>query len=593
LLHLSVRPRLYLFNNYFLETYMSFFSHINGGGISAVHPPGNEPRDMRTGRLLKDFTAHQLDVIYEHSPHLRELGIVPRDQYKHPEPEMRGTWNGPVIKRLKNGAENPENRGQTPPKPAETPEKQAETSPENRSQGVKTRERLSTWAERVICLPSGVASEPGRIKLHPYQRAICDAIGDPNIERISVLKSARIGFTTILIGGIAHFIVRDPSPQLVVLPTMSDCRDFMITDIESVFADSSEITDYLPMPHPGRSDRNTLTHRLYEGGSLKMVHAGAPRNFRRVSARVLYIDEIDACSQNMQEGDVTALAIQRTMTWPNRKLIFGGTPLDTQTSTIARLYNESNQQVWEVPCPSCGAFHELDWQAIRWPENRPEEAAWCCPSCEEHIPEKHKWQMTKQGIWTTKNPQAGRRHVGFKINSLSSMLPNAAWGKLAAEFLLSKDDPALHRVFVNTVLGLPYQEAGDEIDEDALKDRAEPFSLDDVPAEVLWLSAGIDMADDRAEVVICGWSKNECYVLAHEVVWSNDGIDDDFFWRQLDQLLRRTYKHPSGGSMKLDAVCIDGGDGGHLDLVSNFTKKRSGRRIMCTKGVGGFARPAI
>jgi phage terminase large subunit GpA-like protein len=204
-----------------------------------------------------------------------------------------------------------------------------------------------------------------------------------------------------------------------------------------------------------------------------------------VSARVLLIDEIDACSQNLQEGDITALAIQRTMTWPNRKIICGGTPLDTQTSTIARHYHESNQQVWEVPCPSCGTFHELEWQGIRWPENRPEEAAWCCPSCEELIPEKFKGGMTRKGIWTPKNPQAGKRHVGFKINSLSSMLPNAAWGKLAGEYLLAKDDPALHRVFVNAVLGLPYQEAGDEIDENALKNRSEPFSLDELPAEVL------------------------------------------------------------------------------------------------------------
>jgi phage terminase large subunit GpA-like protein len=93
--------------------------------------------------------------------------------------------------------------------------------------------------------------------------------------------------------------------------------------------------------------------------------------------------------------------------------------------------------------------------------------------------------MTRKGIWTPKNPQAGKRHVGFKINSLSSMLPNAAWGKLAGEYLLAKDDPALHRVFVNAVLGLPYQEAGDEIDENALKNRSEPFSLDELPAEVL------------------------------------------------------------------------------------------------------------
>ena len=86
---------------------MTFFNHINGGGISAVHPPGNEPRDVRTGRLLKDFTAHQLDVIYEHSPHLSELGIVARDQYKHPEPELRGTWNGSPTVDISKKARDP------------------------------------------------------------------------------------------------------------------------------------------------------------------------------------------------------------------------------------------------------------------------------------------------------------------------------------------------------------------------------------------------------------------------------------------------------------------------------------------------------
>ena len=486
-----------------------------------------------------------------------------------------------MAKPPKNQVETAENEGQSPSNSAQTGEKRASIS----------REKLSNWAERVICLPSAVAAEPGKLKLHPYQRAIADAIADPRVERVSVLKSARVGFSTLLVAGVAHYIVRDPSPILVVMPTMSDSRDFMITDIEGVFADSPDIADCLPMPHPGRSDRNTITHRMFEGGSLKIVHAGAPRNFRRVSSRVLCIDEIDACSQNLQEGDVTSLAIQRTMTWPNRKLVFGGTPLDTQTSTIARLYAESNQQVWEVPCPSCGTFHEIVWESLQWPENRPEEAAWCCPSCEELIPEKHKGAMTRQGVWTAKNPPAGNRHAGFKINSLSSMLPNAAWGKLAAEYLLAKDDPALHRVFVNTVLGLPWQEAGDEVDEEALRNRAEAFSLDEMPAEVLWLTAGIDCADDRLEVVIAGWSKTECYVLAHEVVWG--AIDDDYTWRSLDELLRRQYTHPSGGVLKLDAVCIDGGDGGHLDLVSGFTRKRSARRIMCTKGVAGFSRLAI
>jgi hypothetical protein len=77
---------------------MSFFRHTNAGGISVVIPPGNEPRDPRTGRLLKDLTAGQLAIVYERNPELRKLAIEPAGQRKLPEPELRGSWNGsPII----------------------------------------------------------------------------------------------------------------------------------------------------------------------------------------------------------------------------------------------------------------------------------------------------------------------------------------------------------------------------------------------------------------------------------------------------------------------------------------------------------------
>jgi len=38
---------------------------------------------------------------------------------------------------------------------------------------------LPQWIEANVRQPFGVAVEPGPIKLHPYQRAIADAIADP------------------------------------------------------------------------------------------------------------------------------------------------------------------------------------------------------------------------------------------------------------------------------------------------------------------------------------------------------------------------------------------------------------------------------
>ena len=52
---------------------------------------------------------------------------------------------------------------------------------------------LSRWIEANVRLPAGVTADPGPIKLYPYQRGIADAVADPKIERVSVLKSPRIG----------------------------------------------------------------------------------------------------------------------------------------------------------------------------------------------------------------------------------------------------------------------------------------------------------------------------------------------------------------------------------------------------------------
>ena len=60
------------------------------------------------------------------------------------------------------------------------------------------RLQLSEWIETNIKLPEGVSALPGAIRLYPYQREIADAISDPEIERVTMVKAARLGFTTLL-----------------------------------------------------------------------------------------------------------------------------------------------------------------------------------------------------------------------------------------------------------------------------------------------------------------------------------------------------------------------------------------------------------
>jgi phage terminase large subunit GpA-like protein len=65
---------------------------------------------------------------------------------------------------------------------------------------------LADWIEANVRFPATVSATPGAVRLWAYQRGICDAIDDPAIERVTVIKSARIGYTSLLTGVIASFV---------------------------------------------------------------------------------------------------------------------------------------------------------------------------------------------------------------------------------------------------------------------------------------------------------------------------------------------------------------------------------------------------
>jgi hypothetical protein len=55
---------------------------------------------------------------------------------------------------------------------------------------------LANWIEANVCLADGFVAEPGPMRLYPYQRQIADCLGDESIERVTVLKAARVGYSS-------------------------------------------------------------------------------------------------------------------------------------------------------------------------------------------------------------------------------------------------------------------------------------------------------------------------------------------------------------------------------------------------------------
>jgi phage terminase large subunit GpA-like protein len=308
------------------------------------------------------------------------------------------------------------------------------------------RLNLSQWIEKEIVLPSGMAV-PGRVRLYKYQRGIADAISDPAIERVTVVKSIRIGLTTLITSAIANYIINDPSTIMVVLPTESDARLYMVNTVEKIMEASPALRGVF---EGNESERDTLLSRHFPGGFLLCTAAMAPHNMRGHNIRALFCDEVDGYEVT-NEGSAVNLAIGRTMSYPNRKIVIGSTPKDADTSAVLASYRESDQRVFEICTACCGAFVELEWKHIVWPEGHPEEAKFKCPHCDALLGEEFKAQMVEAGEWRVTRPEI-KGHAGFRVSALVSPLANASWPILARDFLAAKVSPSTLRVFVNQIL---------------------------------------------------------------------------------------------------------------------------------------------
>lgn len=450
---------------------------------------------------------------------------------------------------------------------------------------------LAEWSERYFVLAEGSSARPGRFRLWPYQRGILDAIGDPEIARVSVIKSTRIGYTKCLMAAIGARADMDPCAIILLLPRDEDVRRYAVEEIEPAFAESPRLQGLLSM----RSDaRDTMTTKSFAGGSLKILSARSPSNLRSHDAKVLFCDEVDAMDITA-EGDPVALAERRTMAHPDRKIVLGSTPTDELNSTIYRVYNESDRRVFEVPCPNCGVSFEILFEHILWPKGEPEKAVCCCPHCRAAanaerplesdvfkdrskiiIEERFKTQMVAAGTWLATRPDV-KGHAGFRLNTFISLLHNAKWSILAAEFEKAKRaGPSLMQTFANTVEGRVWKNSLDDLDEKTLADRVEDFSLAKLPPEVLLILAGVDTQDDWWDGVLWGFSETEAFLLSHEQIWGDP--NDSGTKEQLDKWLKQTWMHPNGWRIGIEAAAIDS-QGHRTQAVYDFCRPRLSRRI--------------
>ena len=351
----------------------------------------------------------------------------------------------------------------------------------------------------------------------PYQRGILDVFHDPEIIECVVMGSSQWGKTSVCCVMVAYHIEHEPCPILMIEPTLELADEFSEDRINELIQKTPVLRDLM-------TGRQTIRHKSFPGGSLSMGGANAPTQLAARSIRVLLLDEIDRYPLTLaREGSTIEIARKRTQVYKKRKKIMLTSSPTIKGAPIDQRFELGDKRRFFVPCPRCGHMHTLQWKNIKWENRDPETARFVCPSCDYEIHEPERMGMVAGGKWRATNSDRMDKSIAsfhmWEGYSPFSSLQEIVKSFLSAKKMQREGDSSPMHTWVNTTLGEPRAVVeGEGVDPLSLQMRREVYGTQeaedrgervDVPMEAAFLSAGVDVQDDRLEILVVAWGKGE------------------------------------------------------------------------------------
>lgn len=465
----------------------------------------------------------------------------------------------------------------------------------------------------------------------PYFLGVANAIDDPRVREIVLMKAAQIGWTYFLLGLIFKRIYEagvTPCPIMMLFAKTKDGQSFNNEKLVPAVKASDVMGTLLDV---SRKPGNQWDNKSFVGGFLKIVGSNSPGNVKSTSkVGLAVVEEPDDTTDNVAgQGDAIALLEERLKRYVNSLLLVGGTPAIAGLSKTGERLKESDRAQLPIRCHNCDEFHVLDWANVHWDEDEnqshpvygsalPDTAVYRCPDCGFAWDDNRRKQNIRDtcfDAYRSGDDRAGwvgtaefNGVAGFQdLSELyvcmdGTSLAHVVRDYLKAESAAAKGDENKRRTFINQKLGKEYEFKGDQATAEQLRELCVDYPEMVVPRDTLILTAGVDVQRNpaRLAVIIRAWGRNgksRC-IYWGEMSAHNSTVDPkDGVWGDLDTLLFRQFKTEAGYPLFLSAVSIDASDGFTSDAVYNWVRTRIKRQrrclVMAIKGSSAKTDPEI
>ena len=501
---------------------------------------------------------------------------------------------------------------------------------------------LSQWADEHFYLSAESSYNEGAWETIPFQRAPMNCISNDDIRIIDFIKSARVGYTKMILAALGYFHHHKKRNTLLYQPTDPDAEDFSLTELSPMLRDVKCMTEVFPWGHTSNKYNRTLKKTFI--GSIMDIRGGkSGGNYRRMTKDCVFYDELEAFDRDIDgEGSPLVLGDKRIANALFPKSVRGTTPKDEQGSLIQEEVESADFFFrFYVPCPHCGFSQFLIWGEkdgkhgfkFRWPSEFPDSLtpkddasktiSYLCesPECGALIENHQLNDMLKAGVW--KDPNKGvwiddelnvfktsdgeilnpPRHIAFHIWTAYS--PWTPWSDMLLDFFDAKEQQRKKglldklKTFVNTTLGETWKDSKKPLEGDGLYGKREAWALESgrvesdpqlvLPKQALALFAGLDMQDDRVEGELRAYDEHNRSYLAYYFVEYGQPKDPEL-WQAVEKQLKRAFKTEDGRTLSLIRGCFD--SGGHFTKeVYKFCKKIGIFKLIPTKGWNDYDKP--
>jgi phage terminase large subunit GpA-like protein len=466
---------------------------------------------------------------------------------------------------------------------------------------------LSVWADKYFFLSAEASHTQGRWSAYPFQRGWMDAMSNDDIEEVTVRKAKRVGYTKTLLAFVAYNAAHRRRKQALWQPTDDDRDSFVKSEIDPMLRDVDALR---PVLVTGKED--TMKLKSFLGSVLHILGGKAARAYRRITVAIAMLDEADGFDQKIEKSsDPITLARGRLEGAPFPKLVAGSTPRVKGLSHIEYREEHADARMrYHITCPHCGVEHPLIWggpkvdHGFKWTGAEPDTVRHVCPHCRESITQADYlriWDLTacwvsdcgnyrydhQNGQWYDGCLQriTAPRHVAFHVWTAYS--PQRSWSDIVREFLEASAKSKAGETgplegFVNETLGELWEETVEKADEHALAKRAEDYRRFTVPIGGLVLVSGVDVQDNRFEIVTWAIGRGEeMWAVDYTVISANPA--DEREWDKLDTYRETIFSHHSGQALKIEAMAVD--TGGHFTHQAyNYCRTRERKRVFAVRG---------